>query len=377
MSGSLSILLAGDYPPDPMLGSSKVFYKLRDEFLALGHSCDVIFGDAIRAPRGRRVRHLVAPLVMHRVLARACTKKRYDVVDVASAEGLWFGRANRARRRTAYVCRSNGLEHLNYRQMIDDHRAGVASKPWYTRIWYPATRLSQVAAAARVSDRLLLLNETDRQFAIARRWKPAGRIDVVAHGVSDAFFADAQMTERGRGLLFCGTWTPMKGIADLVGAFERINDGGARVPLTILGPAVDSAAVIQAFPERLRGLVTVIPRASEADVITAFRRFDVLLWPSTYEGFGLVLLEAMSQGMAVVATPAGCAPSVVRDGENALAVQPRNPSALAAAATRLLDDVRLRERLGEAARTSVAGMTWRRTAEQTLEAYRRAIADAA
>ena len=41
--------------------------------------------------------------------------------------------------------------------------------------------------------------------------------------------------------------------------------------------------------------------------MTAYRRHDVLAWPSTYEGFGMVLLEAMSQRLPVVATPVGCA----------------------------------------------------------------------
>ena len=43
----LSILLVGDYPDDPRLGSSKVFYKLREEFDALGHTCDMLWTDDI------------------------------------------------------------------------------------------------------------------------------------------------------------------------------------------------------------------------------------------------------------------------------------------------------------------------------------------
>ena len=58
---SLSILLVGDYPSDPTLGSSKVFYKLQEEFAALGHRCDIVFGEEIGAPRLRQIGQLVAP----------------------------------------------------------------------------------------------------------------------------------------------------------------------------------------------------------------------------------------------------------------------------------------------------------------------------
>jgi glycosyltransferase involved in cell wall biosynthesis len=141
----------------------------------------------------------------------------------------------------------------------------------------------------------------------------------------------------------------------------------------VLGPGVPETDVLASFPEPLRRLVSVVPRATEQDVIRAFRTFDVLVWPSTYEGFGLVLLEAMTQGMAIVATPVGCAPALVRDGENGLMVPRRDGRAVAAAVRRLLGDRDLRERLGSAARAAVSGMTWRHTAERTLETYRRAI----
>ena len=47
-----------------------------------------------------------------------------------------------------------------------------------------------------------------------------------------------------------------------------------------------------------------------------YRRHDALLFPSTYEGFGMVVIEAMSQRLPVIATPLGCARSLVRDGRN-------------------------------------------------------------
>jgi glycosyltransferase involved in cell wall biosynthesis len=373
----LSILLVGDYPPDPTLGSSKVFYKLQEEFQARGHDCDIVFGDEIKTPRLRQIGQVVSPWRAAAAVGRRLERKRYDVVDVASAEGFWIGALRRmgAHRRLALIARSNGLEQLNYRRMLDDHRAGLVDKGWTRRIWYPATRLSQVAAAARLADRLLVLSEDDLRYALDRRWKSEDRIDVVPHGVSDRFLNGTPAEEeRGRGLLFCGSWDHMKGIAYLVRAFEQLHERGRRMELTVLGPGVEPPSVLAAFSEDVRRFVHVVPRAAEGQVIEAYRTHDVLLWLSTYEGFGLVLLEAMSQGMAVVTTPVGCVPSIVRDGENGVLVPKRDSGAAATAVERLMDAPDLRRKLGGAARRAVAGMSWGQTARMTLDVYARALA---
>jgi glycosyltransferase involved in cell wall biosynthesis len=367
---SLSILLVGDYPADPTLGSSKVFYKLQEEFTALGHRCDIVFGDEIGGPRSRQIRQAVSPWYAGRAIARRQARTRYDVIDAASAEGLWIDRSS-----AAYVCRSNGLEHLNYRRMLDDARAGLTSKPWTRRVWYPLSRLTQVERAARKADRLLLLTAQDYEYALSERWKPAERIEIVAHGVSSRYLHDRppDAPSRGDGLLFCGSWDHMKGIAYLTAAVERLHANGCRMPLTILGPGVPESIVMTAFPPAVRPSVRVVPRVSEDDVIRMYRSHDLLLWTSTYEGFGLVLLEAMSQALPVVATPVGCAATLVRDGTNGAIVPARDSEAIAAAVQRLMDDAALRHRLGEAAARSVADMTWRVTAENTIGVYRRAI----
>jgi glycosyltransferase involved in cell wall biosynthesis len=370
----LSILLAGDYPEDPQLGSSKVFFKLRDEFTALGHTCDIVWSHEIgRWPANRHLRQLAGPWMAGRALARRMGSTRYDVVDAASAEGLFLGVMNLVARVDdhALICRSNGLEHLNYARMIDDHLHGVMHKPWWRRMTYPATRLTQVAAAARLADRLIVLNEADRTFALDRGWQPADRVALVPHGISQAFLdhAPASRAPRGAGLLFCGSWDQVKGIAYLTAAMERLHGDGHRWPLTVLGPGVPAARVVASFPLAVRPLVTVIDRAPESRVVEEYRRHDVLLSTSTYEGFGLVLIEAMSQRLPVIATPAGYAATIVRDGVTGVRVPFRDAEALASAVVRLMGDPELRHRVGDAGHDAVAGLTWRATAQRTLDVY--------
>ena len=384
----MRILLVGDYPRDARLGSTKVLLKLQEEFCRLGHSCDVLLADDLGAsPRHRLIRWALAPVAALGAIRRAFRDRGpYDVIDVASAEGLWVGILRHAGLfdGAALVARSNGLEHLNYRRMLDDHDAGLLVKPWIRRWWYPAVRLSQVAAAARVADRLILLNDNDLAFARARGWKSDAAIDLVPHGVSARFLADAPRSDgpRGRGILFCGTWDAMKGVPYLVAAFSRlvergaiVQPGGRPVTLTVLGGGLPAERIRADFPERTHPFLTIVDRAPEEEVVAAYRSHDVLAFPSTYEGFGMVLLEAMTQRLPVVATPAGCAGALVQPDETGLIVPPRDPEALANALARLLADPSLRVRLADVAFDRVRDMSWTRTAQATLSVYERALGE--
>jgi glycosyltransferase involved in cell wall biosynthesis len=377
----MRILLVGDYARDARLGSTKVLFKLQEEFRGLGHVCDVLLADDIGVrPANSHARRALSPIGAAAAVRRAFRANgSYDVVDVASAEGLWIAAARRlgAFRRTAVIARSNGLEHLDYRRMLDDHDHGLLSKPWSRRLLYPAVRLSQVAAAARAADRLLLLNETDREFALGHGWKSRDRIDVVSHGISSAFLAAAPPRDaaRGRGILFCGSWAAVKGVTYLAEAFSQMVAAGVQTNLTVVGGGVDDGTILAQFGADARRFVTIVGRVSEAEVMSAYRTHDVLAWPSTYEGFGMVLIEAMSQRLPVVATPVGSARALIENGLTGLLVTPRDPQALAAALTRALADNPLRMGLADAAFDVVRDMTWTRTAQATLAVYEKARAN--
>ncbi len=376
-TGPLRILLLGDYPADPRLGSTKVYYKLREELAKLGHECDLMLqADLGEWPRAPKLRWALAPVLAARAVARRGAV--YDVIDVASAEGSVLGlrRGLSPRARMAIVSRSHGLEHRHYQNLLDDHRAGLARKGWHRRWWYPMARLSQVALAARLADRMIVLNAGDAAYATARRWKASEDVDVVPHGVSARFLesAPAAGTERGGGILFCGTWVDMKGVQYLAAAFSNLVTAVPSARLTVLGPGIPDEAVRAQFAPHARAAVTILPRVSEEEVMRHYRVHDMLVLPSSFEGFGMVVLEAMSQRLPVISTPVGCAPALVHDRETGLLVAPRAPTELTAAMRHLLDDAGLRRRLAEKAYAVATRHTWARTAERTVEVYRRAIA---
>jgi glycosyltransferase involved in cell wall biosynthesis len=88
---------------------------------------------------------------------------------------------------------------------------------------------------------------------------------------------------------------------------------------------------------KLLGLESVVRFAGfRRDVSRILRGSDLMVLPSHWEGFGMVLLEAMEVGIPVVGTRVGAIPEVVAEGETGIIVPPRDPDALATGLVRML-----------------------------------------
>ena len=162
-------------------------------------------------------------------------------------------------------------------------------------------------------------------------------------------------------VLFVGQLGQRKGLGYLVAAMDRLE---VPATLTLLGRPVATPPAMQKALARFRW----IESAPHARVLETMREHDVLVFPSLFEGFGLVILEAMAQGTVVMATPHTAAPDLLTDGEDGFIVPIRSADTIAERLTRLAQDRDLLARMSEAARQTAARCTW--------EEYRRGIVEA-
>ncbi|MFQ5430509.1 MAG: glycosyltransferase [Phycisphaerae bacterium] len=143
-----------------------------------------------------------------------------------------------------------------------------------------------------------------------------------------------------------------KGLDTLVNAAAVLNRTHPAARIVVVGEGPDRAAIESAIEtRRLRGAM-ILPGFLE-DVWPALFAADVVCLPSRSEGMPNALLEAMAAGRPVVAARVGGVPEAVTHERDGLLVRPDDPAALAAAIGRLLDDVALRERFGQAAKRTV------------------------
>ncbi|MBW0088898.1 glycosyltransferase family 4 protein [Pseudonocardia sp. KRD-184] len=200
------------------------------------------------------------------------------------------------------------------------------------------------------------------------------RLHVVHSGVEADAFAGAGAGPTSD-VAFVGRMVPEKGVHVLVDALTRLRERGVVVRAELAGAAhlhVDGGPA--AYERGLRRTVR------ERGLDVAFRGFlpprevpaflgstRVVVVPSVWpEPFGLVALEGMASGAAVVCTRAGGLPEAVGDG--AVLVEPGDADGLATAIAGLLADQALREQVAERGRAVVRSRTWARAYDDLTHA---------
>ena len=119
----------------------------------------------------------------------------------------------------------------------------------------------------------------------------------------------------------------------------------------------------------------VVLRGRTGDVAAWLRRADVFVHPASWEGFGLVVLEAMLAGLPIVASAVSALPELIDDEKTGLLVPPRDADAFTEALRRVLTDPVLARRMGDAARERARSeFSVARMAERTRDVYDAAVA---
>ena len=247
------------------------------------------------------------------------------------------------------------------------------------------------------------IQDVDRCIAVSAFW--ADRLqdefgvqaDVVPNGVEAARFgactlgreaAAARMGWPGRTVVLAvGGVQQRKGSRVLLEAFARARGRLPGHPLLVVaggdGFFADPAAV-RAWEDDAVRLGLVVHRGagapSDADVArigvvddddmpVLYRAADVRAFPSTREGFGLVVVEAMAAGLPVVTSDIPVLAEFLRDGDDCLMTPVGDSGPLAQALVRLINDDDLRERLTTSARETVLRHTWDEAARRAEDVY--------
>jgi phosphatidylinositol alpha-mannosyltransferase len=199
-----------------------------------------------------------------------------------------------------------------------------------------------------------------------------GTCVLIPNGVAVSRYADAEPFDgwpgEGGAIGFLGRIDePRKGLPVLLEAFELLAATRPGLRLLVAGPG-DVDDVRDELPAHLRDQVTLLGMVSEEDKPRVFRSVDVYCAPNTGgESFGIVLLEAMASGAAIVASELDAFDRVL--GGSGVLVPPEDPQALAGALGALLDDPKQRRVLSAAAMREVRRYDWESVARQVLAVY--------
>jgi alpha-maltose-1-phosphate synthase len=139
----------------------------------------------------------------------------------------------------------------------------------------------------------------------------------------DQFQFAERRTDGPLKVLFVGGIGQRKGIKYLLEAVQQLNS--AHVELSLLGPAPADDRPLKAFSK----WYTYLGRTDQAGVVRKMQQADVLVLPSVFEGFGLVIIEAMATGLPVITSTHSCGPEVIREAVDGFVLRPDDVDGLA------------------------------------------------
>jgi alpha-maltose-1-phosphate synthase len=299
-----------------------------------------------------------------------------DVIDRRLAEQIarYVGKGSPARIVYAYedaaleafrAARSNGLcsvyelpiaDWRNMRRILSEEREYAPD--WVETI--DALRDSPAKLARKdeeiaLADHVIIPCEFVRR-GLAQEYGVQHKTHVIPYGAPTVSAIDPRERPSGEFLrvAYVGQLSQRKGIAYL---FEAIRQVAPMVQLTLIGPkpARRCAALEHAIEPH-----TWVPPVPLAEVLRRLADHHVMVLPSLCEGFGLVILEAMAQGLPVITTTNTGGPDVIEDGGDGFIVPIRDPLAIADRLTWLYDDEPRRLAMGHAARRKAAEHSWAR-----------------
>ena len=231
---------------------------------------------------------------------------------------------------------------------------------------FSSIRKSEEERLAGESGRVVFLSRHD--FTQTRKLLPAvtGKSSIVPPGLDDTFRRPPprEAARRRAGVppgsflfLLAARPDPDKNIDAAFRAFRTLRAGaGARVRLLVAGQTFPEAAL----PEGA-ACAGAVPHA---EMPSLFSAADAVLYPSTYESFGLVPLEAMAAGTPVVVPLGGYWGRRIRSGGGGLAYPPGTENGLVEAMRLLCREKALRKRLGEEGKRTAAEFTWEKCTER-------------
>jgi len=212
----------------------------------------------------------------------------------------------------------------------------------------------------------LLISPSESLKRLILRSCPRAKVEVVPNGIN---LADYQTHNKQKSILMCSRILPRKGFQY---AIEAIRQLPSDWQVNIIGdgpylPELKRLAADCATPITFWGWLD----QKNPQFKRLYETGSIFVFPSEAENFPVVLLEAMSAGMAIITSTAGGCPEVV--GEAALLVAPRDPAAIREKLDNLINSSKLRRQLCAAALEQAKHFAWPTVAQKYLQCYRKIV----
>ena len=246
----------------------------------------------------------------------------------------------------------------------------------------PELRMEWEARLSRSCQRVLVATCHEKEHQV-RLWElNESKVSIVPFGVNTAMFDIRNPTEARHRLnleshdpiiLFVGRFVPVKGIERLLKALSILRGRDRMLLLMIGGDGADTDTTLQ-LKDLSHGLgigdkVRFLDPMAQGDLVDYYNAADILVLPSYYETFGLVVLESLACGTPVVATPVGIVDTVVENGQNGCIVEDHTAMGIATALMKVLRWIKTAQLSAPDIRASIQTYTWEGVTQTMRDEY--------
>jgi glycosyltransferase involved in cell wall biosynthesis len=352
------LIIVNEFPPDIIAGTALSTFYLSKQLARIGH--DVHVAVTVRGRHSPRIEQLgnvtVYRLNLINLKGTKSLQRLIRLFQLVSSIGpdIIQGQALSCGLMAALIGCILKKPSITYIQGFDLYHASTVQK------------FIELRTALKYSNCILAVTDDLKAKASAMSGRPD--IIVMPHGLEldnsidieiDRLRREAADLLQHRLLLYVGQLHERKGLPELLDAMKKIHAEKPDVVLAIIGHGhLEKSLREHVRRENLGGVVHFLGARPHCAVMAFMRLADVFVLPSREEPFGIVLIEAMSQGLPIVATDVQNIPCLVRQGVNGFLVDPRNPDQLAEKILRMIENTDEAAAIGRQNRKDALRFDW-------------------
>ncbi|MCB8994092.1 MAG: glycosyltransferase family 4 protein [Bacteroidales bacterium] len=238
---------------------------------------------------------------------------------------------------------------------------------------------SKFHRSCRQADRVVAISEQTKEDIIHFFNIKPEKIRVIYQGCSPLYYEKAGQDFKQRVkqkyslpekyILYVGTIEERKNLLQLV---KAIHEYKIDVPLIVVGrPTPYHEKVIEYISQKKVSNIQFLRDVLQEDLPSIYQMAEVFVYPSSFEGFGIPILEALNSGTPVITGTGGCLQET--GGPDTIYVNPQKTEEIAASINQLLDNSELRRKMIEAGYIHARGFREERTANEIMKLYKELI----
>ncbi|MFN0111801.1 MAG: glycosyltransferase family 4 protein [Blastocatellia bacterium] len=375
----MNILFLADVPANPDSGAAGTEYQTIEGLRRLGHDVDAVWSNGLphRIKHGNLHYLFELPSAYRKRMQMMLRLKPYEVVHINQPHGYLAAQAvARFHSQTVFIHRSHGFELRVERDL----------QPWQ-KLYSPDKRsqLRQVfsrtighalshhsKAIARYADGHIVSASQCREFLYQELGVAPDRITVIPQAPPPVFSESPALdmtSTRLRRVLYVGQFVFFKAPMIVAAIMNKLATQDAQLEFTWVCSKAHHSQVRELLSEETSRRFSLRDWMPQDELIKVYDQHGIFLFPSFFEGFGKVFLEAMSRGLCVIASDNGGARDVIRHSMNGMLSPTGNVETFVKCAQELLNQTHLAENISREAVNTARQYTWDRVAAETAAFY--------